>query len=166
MSRTQTTSCLPSSIDYHSLRSSALHAHMLQLKQISKVLSQGLNPVSTTNTSVPLAISLLSSAGLPLTTVTSINSEETLASDNLKIYSLLAVSNFQQLKTKDWSLLEFEADVKAIIEQVHYSESKDQESVLYVVIFYGTNFLDAVAKLKIDNINSALQQGLNGYTRE
>lgn len=145
---------------------------MLQLKQISKVLSQGLRAVASvkTTTTSPFAISLLSKSGLPLTTVTSLDEAVSeISTDNLKIYSLLAVNNFQLEQVEDWTLLEFEFGIKAIIEKVNYEsglEQEDQESTLYVVVFYNGDFPDAVAKLKLDNINAALSEGLKGYRRE
>ncbi|CAH2355644.1 hypothetical protein CLIB1423_30S00540 [[Candida] railenensis] len=144
---------------------------MLQSKQISKVLTQGLRAASVkTSTSSPFAISLLSKSGLPLTTVTSLDEAVSeISTDNLKIYSLLAVNNFQSENVEDWTLLEFEFGIKAIIEKVKYDseqDQEDQESTLYVVVFYNGDFPDAVAKLKLDNINAALSEGLKGYRRE
>ena len=78
---------------------------MLQTKQISKVLSQGLNPISkelsTNGVNEPLSLSLLSHSGLPLTTVSNHSVEqESLTVDNLKIYSLLAMSHLKNQITQ------------------------------------------------------------------
>lgn len=116
---------------------------MLQTKQISKVLSQGLKPISkelsTNGVSEPLSLSLLSSSGLPLTTVSSHSVEdESLTVDNLKIYSLLAMSHFKgpggieeegeeaaDKKSKEesnWAGMAINKDLNLIIQKVEYSE--------------------------------------------
>lgn len=116
---------------------------MLQTKQISKVLSQGLKPIpkelSTNGVSEPLSLSLLSSSGLPLTTVSSHSVEAgSLTVDNLKIYSLLAMSHFKgpggleeegeetvDKKWKEesnWAGMAIDKDLNLIIQKVEYSE--------------------------------------------
>ncbi|CAK7894695.1 hypothetical protein CAAN1_02S04390 [[Candida] anglica] len=154
---------------------------MLQSKQISKVLSQGLQPIGPNDSRAPLALSLLSNSGVPLTTVTTSNEEVSLSANNLKICSLLAVNNFEQqydlgeedpIPSNDendvkWTVLEFEeSGFKAIIEKLNYTKNKDIDSLLYVVIFYRKgDFPDAIAKLKVDNVCRVLEDGLRGYHR-
>lgn len=117
---------------------------MLQTKQISKVLSQGLKPIpkelSTNGVSEPLSLSLLSHSGLPLTTVSSHSvGDGSLTVDNLKIYSLLAMSHFKEPGTleeeeeetankklkeeSNWAGMAIDKDLHLIIQKVEYAES-------------------------------------------
>lgn len=142
---------------------------MLQLRQISKVLSQGLG--SSNSRTSPLSISLLSSNGLPLSTVRVPNQEnEHLTNDNLKIYSLLALNQLRQQNDDEWGLLELDENLKVVISKLELKNYINKEQIedkreegLYVVIFYDSMFSDAEAKLRLDNLCSALSQGLEGY---
>lgn len=117
---------------------------MLQTKQISKVLSQGLNPISkelsTNGVNEPLSLSLLSHSGLPLTTVSNHSVEqESLTVDNLKIYSLLAMSHFKEPNNTEedeaengnntrkdesnWAGMAIDKDLHLIIQKVNYAEN-------------------------------------------
>lgn len=117
---------------------------MLQPKQISKVLSQGLTPTpsisKSTRINSPLSLSLLSHSGLPLTTVTSSNLEQngTLSVDNLRIYSLLATNHFKQNMSDEanessgqevaaWSGMEIDKGLHLIIQKLEYKDSEGQE---------------------------------------
>lgn len=114
---------------------------MLQTKQISKVLSQGLKPIelSTNGVTEPLSLSLLSHSGLPLTTVSNHSVEQgSLTVDNLKIYSLLAMSHFKEpnnteaeevenanntrKEESNWAGMAIDKDLHLIIEKVDYVE--------------------------------------------
>lgn len=142
---------------------------MLQLRQISKVLSQGLGSGNARTS--PLSISLLSSNGLPLSTVRVPNQEnEHLTNDNLKIYSLLALNQLRQQNDDEWGLLELDENLKVVISRLELKNYINQEQIedkreegLYVVIFYDGTFTDAEAKLRLDNLCSALSKGLEGY---
>ncbi|ODV68859.1 hypothetical protein HYPBUDRAFT_152151 [Hyphopichia burtonii NRRL Y-1933] len=142
---------------------------MLQLRHISKVLSQGLG--SSNSRTSPLSISLLSSNGLPLSTVRVPNQEkEHLTNDNLKIYSLLALNQLRQQNDDEWGLLELDENLKVVISKLELKNYINKEQIedkreegLYVVIFYDSMFSDAEAKLRLDNLCSALSQGLEGY---
>ncbi|KAK6454300.1 uncharacterized protein RJT20DRAFT_130364 [Scheffersomyces xylosifermentans] len=189
---------------------------MLQSKQISRLLSQGLSPIpsdsnngtesqpssSVTRRSAPLSISLLSHEGIPLTTVLnrSVLSETKVAPDNLRIYSLQGYKYLtsaqqpqgeeqsQSTDLKNWEVIELDNGLKLIIKSLNVesattSDSQEvlvgeevgdnvlvnntskQSNSLYVVLFYAKSFPDAVAKLKLDNIAQALNEGLKGYTR-
>ena len=142
---------------------------MLQLKRISQVLAQGLVPVTESETSRPLAISLLASSGLPLATVTSteLETELTLSSDNVKIYSLLGVNYLRQQASDDsqevvrvqsgqWTIVTLDKKLKLAIALI-------RDDPMYVTILYDDNVLDAVAKLKLDNLCETLTKGLEGY---
>lgn len=165
---------------------------MLQLKQIAQVLSQGLTPVKAqevenTGTSSkaasalasPLSISLLSSSGIPLTTVTSEDFDtHNLSVDNVKIYSLLGVNYLKQQADPGpaaearqpgdevWEILQVESGVTLAVKKLNYTEDTSEANDLYVVIFYDESLLNSVAKLKLDNICSALNDGLKGYKKE
>ncbi|CUM62542.1 uncharacterized protein PRCAT00000094001 [Priceomyces carsonii] len=150
---------------------------MLKAKQISEILSQTLLPIdqeieSTSNS--PLAVSLLSSEGLPLDTI--INTEllpehniVNLSIDSLKIYSLIAINQLEELieKTKDslddWQVLELDKNISCIVQRVLYSDSKAEGDNLYAILFYSKLFPKPVAKLKLDNLTKALSEGLRGY---
>lgn len=158
---------------------------MLQLKQISKVLSTALTTTpNSTSASSPLALSLLSHSGLPLTTVTQPDLEnvEYLSVDNLKIYSLLAVNFFKHqslsgaLSENSWAAVELDKNLNVIIEKLdiqdgsqNTDESSAEEPVpeleLYVVLFYTKDFSAAVAKVKLDAVAPLLSEGLKGYYR-
>lgn len=142
---------------------------MLQLKRISQVLAQGLVPVTESETSRPLAISLLASSGLPLATVTSteLETQLDLSSDNVKIYSLLGVNYLRQQASDDgqeavrvqsgqWTIVTLDKMLKLAIALI-------RDDPMYVTILYDDNVLDAVAKLKLDNLCEALTKGLEGY---
>lgn len=155
---------------------------MLQLKQISKLLSQGLTPVSTTDNSAfasiknsPLSISLLSSEGIALTTVvnSTLLQELNLSSDNLKIYSLIGYNYLHQrllqfyLNPSDqedeelvsWTIIQLENELKLVIQKL---DSKDKHP-LFVILFYHQQFPDEFAKLKSDGLTEALNLGFRGY---
>lgn len=147
---------------------------MLQSKQIGKVLSQALSPFSddhnvppaTTLASSPLSLLLLSSDGIPLTTVHNaiLLTELELSLDALKIYSLIG---YNQLKTvqDDWTIVELEKRLKVAIQRLGTLLDKDEEGSprFYVALFYEVLFPDAVAKLKLDNVALVLTAGLKGY---
>lgn len=158
---------------------------MLQLKQISRVLSNALStaPNSTTASS-PLALSLLSHSGLPLTTVTQpdLDHVDNLSVDNLKIYSLLALNFFRHqnltasLSENNWAAVELDRNLNVIIEKLDIeddpsatdetsSDDPAPELDLYVVIFFTKEFSSAVAKVKLDAVALALSEGLKGYYR-
>lgn len=142
---------------------------MLQLKRISQVLAQGLVPTSESESSRPLAISLLASSGLPLATVTSTELETklNLASDNVKIYSLLGVNYLRQQASDEgaeaakvpsgqWTIVTLDSTLKLAIALI-------RDDPMYVTILYDDNVEDAIAKLKLDNLCEALTKGLEGY---
>ncbi|ODV79470.1 uncharacterized protein CANTADRAFT_22205 [Suhomyces tanzawaensis NRRL Y-17324] len=151
---------------------------MLQLKQISRLLTQALTPIpshnshtlsSTTLATSPLSLSLLSPSGIPLTTVlnTILLTEIGLSPDNLKIYSLVG---FNHIQNDSWGLLEVEKGLKLVIRRldIENGDHKDDTTAsegnhLYVILFYNEQFPDAIAKLKLDNVSEILNAGLKGY---
>ncbi|KAK6199250.1 uncharacterized protein RJT21DRAFT_45424 [Scheffersomyces amazonensis] len=215
---------------------------MLQARQISQLLSQGLNSVtlnSTTTTNLgnnnvvgtttnvsPIAISLLSSEGIPLTTVVNSNQNENKThgydSDSLKIYSLLGYKQLQgnqsdephDIRLDDWDIIQLDEELKLIIRKINYgsanndtsdlqengiehrehvadtkaedvhinqddingngnSNSNDNDNdndydnenagkQLYVVLYYSSSLPDSIAKLKVDNLSQAINEGLQG----
>lgn len=118
------------------------HKHiskMLQTKRISKVLSQGLKPISKDELPLgvnePLSLSLLSHSGLPLTTVSRNEVESRgLTVDNLRIYSLLAMNQFKNAtegeegtesgkkELSNWVGMAVDKDLHLIIQKVDYAK--------------------------------------------
>lgn len=139
---------------------------MLQLKEIGRLLS-----TVVTGESGILAASLLSSRGLPLINVSSPDAAAELSSDNLKIYSLLAINSFkQQAKADDpeldsWVALDLESDHRAIVKQFLTVMNDKDESLndMYVVVFYSSALADVQAKVRVDRVTAALAAGLQGY---
>ena len=164
---------------------------MLQPKQISKLLSQALTPANTlgsqpsqngsrstlksTNSNSPLSLSLLSSEGIPLTTVynSELLGDTGLSPDNLKIFSLLAYNGLShesgELSNELWSIMQLDKNLKVVIQRLAPSISQENEGnshtqkALYVVLFYERSFPDSIAKLKVDNVCKVLNDGLQGY---
>lgn len=151
---------------------------MLQSKQISRLLSQGLTPInigdsiedqiqpSTTLSTSPLSLLLLSPDGIPLTTVLNaiLLTELGLTPDTLKIYSLVGFDQLNNDKD-DWGIVQLEGLIKMVIQRLSFDAIASQANQLYAVLFYEEQFPDAVAKLKLDNISAALNKGLKGYSR-
>lgn len=143
---------------------------MLQSKKISKVLAEGLsavpNHVLATSTNSPFSISLLSADGIPLTTVNNtslLNNNSQLGPDNFKIYSLVGYNALHQHEDEeDWTIVEVDASLKLVIEKL----ALEEDEKLYVVLFYDKGLADSIAKLKLDGVRAALEQGLKGYTKE
>lgn len=144
---------------------------MLQSKQVSELLSQVITGPNN-HTNAPISVSLLTSKGLPLTTVTSSHAASSaLSPDNLGVYSLLAINSFhQQAKSGDdnidnWALIDLDGTLKAMVRKFSTLEN-DSENFhhdMFVVLFYGEGYLDAVAKVKLDLVTTALENGLRGY---
>lgn len=144
---------------------------MLQSKQVSEVLSQVVTD-HTSHTASPISVSLLTSKGLPLTTVTSANALElSLSPDNLRVYSLLAINSFhQQPKSEDaniddWALIDLDGSLKAMVRKFSTLENdlENFHNDMFVVLFYSEGLLDAQAKVKLDAVTKALVKGLRGY---
>ncbi|EGW29947.1 uncharacterized protein SPAPADRAFT_63573 [Spathaspora passalidarum NRRL Y-27907] len=158
---------------------------MLQSKTITKLLKQSLKPIPQQNESLaqPLAVSLLSPEGIPL--VTSTNTPSILTNDTIKIYSLIARHSL----VSGWTIVQFEDGIKGIVstidcgrvdtgasdahieiipgsitDDIEHDEDK-RDDVLFVVLFYDSTVTDAVAKVKIDSLVGALNDGLKGYLR-
>ena len=170
-----------------------LNHTMLKLKLISKLLCQGLAPVRVADSQFAspvdlsnsvVSLSLLSSDGIGLTTVSNsqLLSHLDISNDNLKIYSLIGYNRLQQqLKAfysncpqpssdnippeidvneqtfASWTIVKLENNLKVMIQKLSPSSN------LYVTIFYHNLFPDEFAKLKIDNLTDALNEGLTGY---
>lgn len=149
---------------------------MLQPKQISKLLSQALTPVThsqpaqngsiqSSNVNSPLSLSLLSSEGIPLTTVynSGLLGETGLSPDNLKIFSLVAYNGLRHESGEaadEWSITELDKKLKVVIQRLAH---ETPEKALYVVLFYENSFPDSIAKLKVDNVTKVLNERLEGY---
>ncbi|KAM3126116.1 hypothetical protein CJJ07_000140 [Candidozyma auris] len=134
---------------------------MLQPKHISQTISQVLSPHGLG----PISVSLLSSKGLPLSTVSVSNLD--ISSDNLKVFSLLAINAFhQQPKAKnpdldDWVVMDVDGHLRSMVKR--FSTEKGTKNQLYVVIFYFSNYEDALAKAQIDALAGTLEKELQGY---
>ncbi|EMG47622.1 hypothetical protein SBY92_004708 [Candida maltosa Xu316] len=126
---------------------------MLQQRQISKVLQQGLKPIPKTTGSIK-SISLLSSQGIPLITVSSTSKED------YKVYSILAYNSLSENPDNnddnddDWTVVQFENDLKCMISKV---------LDLHLVVYYDDTLQDEIVKLKSDGLISVLHDGLLGY---
>lgn len=133
---------------------------MLQLKQISQILSQVLGK----DGSGPFSASLLSNKGLPLTTVTCSGLGESITPDNLRIYSLSAINSFHQqpkfedLNLDSWAVVDLDGTLKAMVQKFDTAET-----AMFVVLFYNTSYADAKAKVQLDGVTKALVSGLEGY---
>lgn len=136
---------------------------MLQLKQISQLLAQVLTKDSALQG--PVAVSLLSNKGLPLTTVT-ISGLGALSPDNLRIYSLLAINSFHQQPAADdedldsWAVVDLDGTFRAMVKQFLTIDGDSND--MFVVLFY-TELADALAKVKLDGVTEALARKLEGY---
>lgn len=144
---------------------------MLQLKQISKVLSQGLEPVELKSTDSgsskiqPLSIALLNFNGVPLSTVSCTNLEEkNLSLDNIRIYSIILLNYFKsQREETDWSVLQLDEKLSIIIEKLNFKDIVNDEDNLYVIALYDKEVPDSIAKLKVDNICEVFNRDLKGF---
>lgn len=134
---------------------------MLQPKQISETLSQVLSLAGQG----PISASLLSRKGLPLSTVLVPNLE--ISSDNLKVFSLLAINAFhQQIKAKsaeldDWAVMDVDGNLRTMVKQ--FSTGNGPKSLMYVVIFYLSSYEDGRAKAQLDVLTATLEKELQGY---
>lgn len=115
---------------------------MLQQKQIARVLSKALegNPS-------PFGLLLLSAKGVPLLSVLKREGQE-----NLKIFLLLVVNQLK-LEGTEWLAVELDEQTRAITRKLNVPEE------LYVAVFYD-ELLDAVAKVRVDKVAEALEEGL------
>lgn len=129
---------------------------MLQLKQILQLLSQALKSIRINDQEVsPVAVSLLSNTGAPLSTVLH---QDAVSLDNIKIYLLLAFSNFVKLGDgTNWSALEIDSNLTIMIGKL----GCEQEN-MYVVILYDRTMTHGLAKVKLDALVKALDKGLEG----
>lgn len=155
---------------------------MLQLKQISKVLVQGLTRVpaslgrqrdpedpqehfeQSVLETLPLAVSLLLPEGNPLLTVTNDAAlkETGISSDNLRIFLLLGYNYLHQNPLEAWGLIEVEKNLELMVTRLTVVVEGEP---MYVALFYSPKFPRAVAKLKLDNIAAVLNLGLDGYAK-
>ncbi|CAI5760241.1 unnamed protein product [Candida verbasci] len=128
---------------------------MLQQKEISKILYRGLDAIDSNQ---PISISLLSHNGNPLITLTK-DKESDDGNINFKILSLLTFqifNNNQSEDQQDWNIINFKNhDIKSIIKKVENLE-------YFVILFYEFDN-DGFAKLKIDSVVNALNEGFKGY---
>ncbi|EGV65284.1 hypothetical protein PSN45_002567 [Yamadazyma tenuis] len=141
---------------------------MLQSKQISRVLCQGLKPVPVTSSSpsqtesslaAPISVSLLSSKGVPLSTVIKADSQLTI--DNIKIYSLLAFNNYDSREA--WCLVKVDSELRLVMGKLQLTQ-ETEENKMYVVVLYDSSLPDAIAKAKLDGLTEALNTGLEGFS--
>lgn len=143
---------------------------MLQLTKINQILTQGLTavPLQTSGeTSLlvsPIAISLLFTNGTALSTVYSDLGHLTI--DDIKVYLLLVYNYFKNINDgSDWGLLQIDKNINIAIEQVSLGDEvvKEHNDTFYVVILYNNQLPDSIAKLKLDNLITVLQSGLEGF---
>lgn len=143
---------------------------MLQPKQILKVLSQAIAPRKSEGDSEsgPISIMLLSSKGLPLTTV---NVPDLPDPEYLKIYSLWATSSLRQQEKSGneeldrWSVLDLDGTLRAMVQAFTTFESGEIHEEMYVALFYRKDYDDALAKVMLDAVTEALSAGLQGYVQ-
>lgn len=131
---------------------------MLQLRQISRLLAQGLRPVSTSPEhshltqldTAPLSISLLSSEGVALTTVvsTSLLQQLDLTSDNLKIYSLIGY-NYLHQRLQDFYKQYFQPSTKTL-----EIDLEQAELVSWTVVQLENDIKLVIQKLTTDSNHS------------
>lgn len=152
---------------------------MLQLKKISQVLSQGLEavPIQTTGDTSPLvspiSISLLSNNGVALSTV---YNQTTINIDDIKVYSLLIYNYYRNIQDgTNWGVLELDTKLNIMIQKLSLDENQSFENGIavkqdeliddkeyYVVILYDKQLPNHIAKYKLDNLVTALNEGLKG----
>ncbi|MCH0628569.1 hypothetical protein JNB11_01085 [Kocuria palustris] len=137
---------------------------MLQLKQISKVLTQGLQEVpagyeSTVLERLPLGISLLSPEGHPLATVTNelALKQAEISADSLRVHGLIGYQHMEQHPDQLWALCEIDPRLQLMVSRVATAQPR------YLVVYYHSGFPRAAAKLKLDNMTQVLAKGLEGY---
>lgn len=134
---------------------------MLQPKHISKTLSQVLSLAGQG----PISASLLSKKGLPLATVLVPNLD--ISSDNLKVFSLLAINAFhQQTKAKsadldDWAVMDVDGNLRTMVKR--FSTEGGLKNLMYAVIFYLSGYEDGKAKAQLDVLTETLENELQGY---
>lgn len=155
---------------------------MLQQKQISKILQQGLTPItlnsksnSQSTTSIPTSthsiksISLLSKQGIPLITVSSTlgssgaDSGSSISDQDYKIYSIIAYNSLNKPKESDngndkknetWSIIQFEPGLKCMIERC---------LDMYLAVYYDGRVDNRDGKTKSDsNNNNDSEEAVNG----
>lgn len=126
---------------------------MLQQKQITKVLTQGLKEVEIDGKKVgPILVSLLADNGVPLCTVC--RRDNSVSMDNIKIYSLLGFNNLGQ---QAWTALHVDEEIRVMIGRVERRA---------VVIIYDRSIGDGIVKVKLDNLVKVLGEGLKGEDGE
>ena len=154
---------------------------MLQQKQISKILQQGLTPItlnsksnSQSTTSIPTSthsiksISLLSKQGIPLITVSSTlgssgaDSGSSISDQDYKIYSIIAYNSLNKPKESDngndkknetWSIIQFEPGLKCMIERC---------LDMYLVLYYDGRVDNKDRDAGTDNKNNKSEGAANG----
>lgn len=140
---------------------------MLQQKQISKILQQGLKPIQTSSSTTPVSsssiggiksISLLSNQGIPLITV----SKNSTLGEDYKIYSILGYNSFKKKNQEtenyddNWTIIEFEKNLKCLICKI---------LDLYLILYYNDDEIsDEYVKIKLDSLILVLYDGLKGYS--
>lgn len=153
---------------------------MLQLKDICKVLSQGLRPVKSTalrsSSRGPLCLSLLSDSGLPLVTVTDsqVQKGSKLDMERFRLYTTMVASEYlesisheqEKDSTSNWSGIELEKGLWSIITEVDGEDNFKPETRLLLILFYEDDFPHSIAKLKLDNVCNVLNQELRGYLEQ
>lgn len=145
---------------------------MLQQREIAKILSQVVYESGTLKPSGAYSASLLSGKGLPLVTVTSVDLptlNNLLSPDILRVYSLLAINSFKNNEKcgdttlDDWTVLSLDETLQAIVKRFVTIDKKNEQSELFVVLFYGNLYKNTQAKAAVDALSNVLSEGLKGY---
>lgn len=145
---------------------------MLQQREIAKILSQVISESGSLLQTGAYSVSLLSSNGLPLITVTSPDSpapDYSVSADSLRVYSLLAINSFNQQekcgdsKLDDWMVLSLDETLRAIVKRFVTVSKGSYRNELYVIIFYGNSYSDDLAKVSVDSLAEIFADGLQGY---
>ncbi|KAK6894962.1 hypothetical protein K6H09_002006 [Candida tropicalis] len=168
---------------------------MLQQRQISKILEQGLKPIEfpqkrrrtnenedeVLSTGSINTISLLSNQGIPLITISqpATSSSSTTSSttttttrstsrskEDYKIYSILSYNSLKNTKdNKDESESELEWNIIEFEKDLKCLIHKVLD--LYLILYYNNDEIpDEYVKIISDNLCSVLKDGLKGYSDE
>lgn len=162
---------------------------MLHHSLLAKVLQQGLAPVSvrrfgkrpdcgevqsaslalplvaSPQLELPVAVLLLSGSGLPLATVldrTAQQQQHESLDEILRVYLLVGYNAIKQ-DDRAWTIMQVDQDLKLLIEKVTVAQDSSAKRDMYVAMFYHDEFPDHVAKLKVDNLVTALHAGFKGF---
>lgn len=119
----------------------------------------------TPESNAPLSISLLNGDGLPLATVfnedvvSSIHSHTDLKDQVHQMYPLIVRNAIGLNFDSTWRKVSLTDDICAMIALLE----TNRPGGLFLIIIYHTKMPDLIAKIKLDELQNALNKGLKGY---